>query len=95
MRIASWVKTADHAGFPFTRLPAHVAIPMLPCLMHFRLWTVGIAAGFTLLVWYMDRKGYTLTWAARRISGRLIGNRVSARSMWWLRRTSVLKDPAR
>ncbi len=95
MKVVNWVKTGDHAGFPFTKIPAYVAIPMLPCLVHLRLWTAGLALFCTFIVWYMDKKGYTLTWLINRMRGRMIGNRISARPTWFIRRFSYLDDPAK
>lgn len=95
MKLANWAKTGDHAGFPFTRLPAYVVIPMLPCLVYLRTWTLGIAILCTLIVIYMDKKGYSIMWIVNRLKGKMIGNRVSARPIWYIRRFSHLSDPAR
>lgn len=95
MKIATWIKTAEPAAFPFTSMPAYTVIPMMPCLFYMRLSTVLIAFSFTIFVWYMSRKGYTLLWMARRLSGKLNGNRISARPIWCIRRFSMLCDPTR
>jgi len=93
MKIANWVRTADPAAFPFTSMPAYTVIPMMPCLFFMRLWTVALAFLSTIVFWYMARKGYTLIWMVNRVSGKLHGNRLSARPIWFIRRFSMLSDP--
>lgn len=95
MKIASWVKTAGSAAFPFTSMPAYTVIPMIPCLFYLRPWTATVAFIFTLLTWYMAKKGRTLVWMHNRLMGRLSGNRYSARPVWFIRRFSFLSDPSR
>ena len=95
MKIASWVRSAESAAFPFTSMPAYTVIPMMPCLVYMRLWTVGLAFVLTVITWYMSKKGYTIIWMFNRFMGRLNGNRISARPTWFIRRFSFLSDPAR
>jgi len=93
MRISTWVKTADSAALPFTRMPAYTAIPMFLCLVHMRWWTFFLALGCTLVALYAGKKGFTLFWLYLRAQGKMHGNRVSARPIWHIRRFSFLSDP--
>lgn len=95
MRVANWVKTGENAGFPFTKMPAYAALPFIPCLFHLRLWTILFALVSTAIVYFMHRKGYTILWIIRRVKGKMIGNRVSARPAWHIRRFSFLHDPTK
>ena len=95
MKIATWTRTADHIGFPFTNMPAYTVLPMMPCLVYARTSTVVFAIVCTLGTWYMAKKGYSLVWLINRTKGRLRGNRQSARPIWHIRRTSFLDDPIR
>lgn len=92
MKIATWTRTALSVGFPYTSMPAYTAIPFLPCLFYMRLWTLGAALVFTLLIWRMTAKGRNLTWLINRLKGRLHGNRLSARPIWYVRRFCSLSD---
>lgn len=93
MKIADWVRSAESVGLPFTSIPAYCSFPMLVCLFYARLLTIGFAVIMTLVVWWLQRKGYTLGWMVRRARSKLRGERVSARPIWHVRRFSRLQDP--
>ncbi len=95
MKIANWVRTGESMGFPFTSMPAYTSIPMIPVLFYARMSTIIIALLTTMLVWYLTSKGYTLLWLLNRIKGRLHGNSISARPIWFIRRFSHLHDPTK
>ena len=69
-------------------MPAYAAIPIFPCLFYLRLWTLGGATIIMLVIWYMSRKGYTLSWFIRRAKGLLAGNRYASRPIVYIRRMS-------
>lgn len=95
MKISGWTRTGESVGFPFTSMPAYTAIPMMPCLVYARPLTITIAFLATMGVWYMTSKGYNMSWLLNRIKGRLCGNRISARPVWFIRRFSHLDDPSK
>ncbi|WP_342051237.1 MULTISPECIES: IcmT/TraK family protein [unclassified Cupriavidus] len=93
MKIADWVKSAESTGLPFTSIPAYCSFPMLLAMVHLRLWTISLAVIMTVGVWWLQRKGYTMSWMARRARSKLRGERVTARPIWHVRRFSRLQDP--
>lgn len=94
MKIATWTKTGEHTGFPYTSMPAYSALPLIPCLFYLRVSTFLFACFSMLIVWHMSKKGYTPKWLINRLKGKMIGNRISARPIWHIRRFSFLEDPA-
>jgi intracellular multiplication protein IcmT len=93
MKIADWVRSAESTGLPFTSIPAYCSFPMLVCLFYARIWTVALAITVTLVVWWLQRKGYTVSWMIRRARSKMRGERVSARPIWYIRRFCRLRDP--
>lgn len=52
-----WRNTAIQAHFFF--LDASVALPILLWMVHMRQWTFYLAIGFMVVLWILDRKGFT------------------------------------
>lgn len=95
MKIAAWVGTGYPAAFPYTSMPAYTAFPLVPCLFYARGWTLGLALVCTLVVWYMTKKGHTIFWIYNRLKGRLHGNRLAARPVWFIRRFAHVSGASR
>lgn len=93
MRNAQWVRSAESPGLPYTRFPAYCAFPILLCLVHPRLWTLGLAFVVIVAQGYLYRKGYTLAWFMRRTRTKLYGGRITARPIWMIRRFSRIQGP--
>lgn len=85
---AAWSKACQSPSFPYTSMPAYAAIPLFPCLFYLRVWTLSIALITTIVIWYMSKKGYTLSWFALRLRGILAGNRYTSRPTIYIRRLS-------
>lgn len=64
-----------YASYPLTffGLPGAVVVPLLFCLFHIRTWTVTFALTTTLVMWAMDRFGYTPRYAWWALRARLAG----------------------
>lgn len=57
-------------------------------LVHMAMWTAGLAAGAILAFWLMERRGYVLPIALRKIRSWLAGPDRPA-IPWWARRVRV------
>lgn len=52
-----WRNTAVQAHFFF--MDASIALPILLFMVHMRSWTFYLALIFMVLLWILDRKGFT------------------------------------
>lgn len=86
---AYWTRTGLSVCFPYTSIPAYASLPLFPCLFYMRTWTLSLSVLLVGLIWFMSKKGYTLTWVSYRLKGKVVGNRYTARPKTYLRRFSM------
>lgn len=61
--MAHWRNTWKPARF-FV-MDARSALPLLPTMLHIRLWTLLVSAAVILLFWWLERQGLTFPSAVR------------------------------
>lgn len=86
MSLNYWPRTGRHYTIPFTRLPPQAGAPMIICLFHFKLWTVGLALAICAVFAYATFKNRTMTWAYRRLRSKLRSGVLSARPRYYRQR---------
>lgn len=78
---ASWRDSARYPKLFF--VDARVVFPVIFCLLHLRLWTIGVALAFTIFFAILDYYGFTAVVFARWVRSTLAGRRKVA-IPWWM-----------
>lgn len=77
---AHWRDTARPARFG--PIDAKAVFPFLLWLLHFRLWTFGVAVAFTVFFTMLEKWGFTIPVFARWVRSSIAGPRKMA-IPWW------------
>lgn len=73
----------DSARIPrFFGLDARAAFPLILFLLHIRIWTLVLAIIATLVFAIIERYGFSVSVALRRLRCLVVGNRKMSQS-WW------------
>lgn len=71
--MANWHWRNSMKSARFFMFDARAAIPFVLCLLHIRLWTLGLAAVTTVLFYILEQKGLTFDAALRSLRVWIIG----------------------
>lgn len=83
---AYWTRTSLGVCFPYTSMPAYALFPIVPAMLHLRLYTIVIALISVLVIWFMSKRGYTLTWFFYRLRSKLVNGHYQSRPQVVIRR---------
>jgi len=77
---AHWRDSARPARFFFVDYRA--AFPLVFCLLHIRLWSIGLAVGTVLFLATLERYGFTLVVFGRWLRAFMAGSHRMSQP-WW------------
>lgn len=81
-----WTQATRGVHFLWLPIPASTSIPFIVLIFKFNVWTFLFALSVAIFQVYMKQKGRTFLWAVRKFKGKLAGNVIQSRSVWYRRR---------